>query len=71
MQTFRDRATLRTLTRKRYKRLPLRAIVRNWWDIHGETVRQRSAFFVVGILTVLGWVGVMMLAEYVTQRFAS
>lgn len=70
MQTFRERTWLRILTRKPLKRVPLRAVISNWWQLYRETVKQRAVFLIVAVFAVLFWVAVMSLAEYVTQRGA-
>lgn len=70
MQTLHHRAWLRTLTRKRFRSIPFRALLRQFWSVHGKTIRERLVTMLISWAFIAFWIGVLMLVEYLNRGAA-
>ena len=70
MQTLHHRAWLRALTRKRFKSVPFRALLRQFWSVHGPKIKQRLVTMLVSWAFIAFWIGVLMLVEYLNRGAA-
>lgn len=70
MQTLRQQTVLRTLTRKRFKSIPLRAMLRQFWSVHGAKIKERFVTMLISWAFIAFWIFVLMLVEYVNRGAA-
>lgn len=70
MQTLHHRALLRSLTRKRFKSIPFRALLRQFWSVHGKKIKERFVTMLISWAFIAFWIGVLMLVEYVNRGAA-
>lgn len=67
MQTANQRYWLRMLTRKPLRRISLGKRPRQWWSVHGKTVKARLAMMLLAWGFIAVWVGALMMVEWAKQ----